>query len=131
MTQQMAIQPATQKGVILLEALIAILIFSMGILAVVGLQAAMVRNTADAQYRAEASYIAQQSLGVMWANPSNISSYNGVTDISARLPNGTLTVISTSPPLAAGQAQVIVNWQLPGDPQVHNVTADARIVGGD
>lgn len=120
-------QPVAQQGVILLEALIAILIFSMGILAIVGLQAAMVKNTADAQYRAEASYIAQQALGTMWANPTNTPS-DSVTDISARLPNGTLTVISA--PLAAGQVQVIVNWQVPGDPQVHNVSADARIVGG-
>lgn len=127
MNLQIANQQVTQKGVVLLEALIAILIFSMGILAVVGLQAAMVRNTADSQYRAEASYIAQQALGVMWANPTSIPG-DSVTDISARLPNGTLTVISA--PLAAGQVQVIVNWQLPGDPLVHNVTVDARIVGG-
>lgn len=127
MNQQIVIQPVNQKGVILLEALIAILIFSMGILAVVGLQAAMIKNTADSQYRAEASYIAQQALGVMWANPTTNPS-DSVTDISARLPNGTLTVISA--PLVAGQVQVIVNWQVPGDPQVHNVTVDARIVGG-
>lgn len=120
-------QPVAQQGVILLEALIAILIFSMGILAIVGLQAAMVKSTADAQYRAEASYIAQQALGAMWANPTTPPS-DSVTDISARLPSGTLTVISA--PLAAGQVQVIVNWQVPGDPQVHNVSADARIVGG-
>jgi type IV pilus assembly protein PilV len=50
----------TQKGAILLESLIAMLIFSMGILALVGLQAAMVSNTSDAKYRSVASYLAQQ-----------------------------------------------------------------------
>jgi len=52
-----------QEGVVLLESLIAILIFSMGILALVGLQGAMVKNTSDAKYRAEATFIAQQRLG--------------------------------------------------------------------
>ena len=47
---------AAQQGVVLLESLIAILIFSMGILALVGLQAAMISNTSNAKYRADASY---------------------------------------------------------------------------
>ena len=58
----------SQKGVVLLESLIAILLFSLGILALAGLQAAMLKNTSDAQYRAEATFIAQQKLGEMWVN---------------------------------------------------------------
>ena len=38
-------QAKLQKGIVLLEALIAILIFSFGILAIAGLQGAMVKNT--------------------------------------------------------------------------------------
>ncbi|HLD10157.1 MAG TPA: prepilin-type cleavage/methylation domain-containing protein, partial [Methylophilaceae bacterium] len=59
---------ATQQGVVILESLIAILIFSMGILALVGLQAAMIKSTSDSKYRAEASFIAQQRLGTMWVD---------------------------------------------------------------
>ena len=53
---------STQQGVVLLEAMIAILIFSVGVLAIVGLQAAMIKNTSESKYRADASYIAQHQL---------------------------------------------------------------------
>lgn len=122
----------SQQGVILLESLIAILIFSGGILALMGLQAAMVKNTSDAKYRADASFIAQQRLGAMWADPGNLADYvEAGTDISALLPNGTRTVVllPVGAP-AGGQVRVTVTWQQPGHPEIHNFTANARITGG-
>jgi type IV pilus assembly protein PilV len=50
----------------LLEALIAILIFSMGILAIIGLQASSVRLAGDAKYRADANLLANRLIGSMW-----------------------------------------------------------------
>lgn len=50
--------PASQRGATLLEALIAILIFSLGILAIVGLQSAAIKNVSESQYRVEASMFA-------------------------------------------------------------------------
>lgn len=117
---------SVQQGAVLVEAMIAILIFSMGVLAIVGLQAAMVKNTADAKYRADASYIAQQRIGVMWSDPGNLASYlEANTDISALLPGGTRTV--TQP--VAGQFVVTVTWQQPGE-SLHNFTTTATITGG-
>lgn len=114
-----------QRGVALLEALIAILLFSMGVLALVGLQAAMIKNTSDSKYRAEASFIAQQRIGMIWADPPNAFTYlENNTDISSLLPSGTRTV--TNP--ATGQYVVIVTWQQPGQPQ-HNFTTVATIAG--
>jgi type IV pilus assembly protein PilV len=116
-----------QQGVVLLEAMIAILIFSMGVLAIVGLQAAMIKNTADSKSRAEASYIAQQRIGLMWSDPGNLASYlEADTNISTLLPGGTRTV--TQP--VAGQFTVTVTWQQPGDQAQHNFTTTARITGG-
>ena len=116
---------ATQQGVVILESLIAILIFSMGILALVGLQAAMIKSTSDSKYRAEASFIAQQRLGTMWVDSANLADYvEAATDISALLPNGTRTVAVP----AAGEVSVTVTWQLPGE-VVHNFTTNARITG--
>jgi type IV pilus assembly protein PilV len=40
----------TQGGVALLETLIAILVFSLGVLGVIGLQAAMIKHTGDARH---------------------------------------------------------------------------------
>ena len=57
-----------QSGAYLLEALIGILIFSLGILGIVGLQAMSLRNTSDASLRAEAVFAANQLIGQMWAD---------------------------------------------------------------
>ena len=103
---------APQQGVVLLEALIAILIFSLGVLGIVGLQAAMIKSTSDAKYRSDASYIAQQRIGMMWADPVNVVTYlEANTDISASLPGGLRTV--TQP--VAGQFVVRVGWTAPGE----------------
>lgn len=45
----------SQRGVMLLEALIALLIFAFGVLALVGLQATSIKNVSESQYRVEAA----------------------------------------------------------------------------
>ena len=55
-----------QRGAYLLEALIGILIFSFGILGIVGLQAQAIRFTNDSEYRAEAVYLANSLISQMW-----------------------------------------------------------------
>jgi type IV pilus assembly protein PilV len=122
-----------QNGVVLLESLIAILIFSMGILALVGLQAAMVKNTSDNKYRVDASFLAQESIGNGWLNTANSGGVSNVGDIvcvagapcedvSAILPNGKRTVAVT----ARGLVTVTVSWQAPGG-DAHNYTTSTYI----
>lgn len=62
-----------QHGMMLIEALLAILIFSIGILGLVGLQATAVKQSTDARYRAEAAYLAEQLLGTMWTGDRTIA----------------------------------------------------------
>lgn len=124
--QALQVGKKLQQGVALLESLIAILLFSMGILALVGLQGAMVKNTSDAKYRAEATFIAQQRLGLMWVGTS-LADYEELppgTDISAMLPSGRRTV-DISPERVV---TVTITWQLPGD-AVHSYSTNARIEG--
>ncbi len=117
-------QAKLQQGAVLLEALIAIVIFSFGILALAGLQGAMVKNTTDSNYRSEASYLAQQQLGLMWADPNQLANYLGTTPV-AKLPNGSMTV--TEP--ITGRVVVSVTWQTPGEPQ-HNFQTNAYVLRG-
>jgi len=113
-----------QQGFMLLEALIALVIFSMGALALVGLQAAMVSNTTNAKYRADASYVAQQRVGQMWADSDNASLYlEENTLIPDLLPNGKRTV--TQPNI--NQFVVTVTWQAPGEDEEHNLIVNATI----
>ncbi|HTS55662.1 MAG TPA: hypothetical protein VMH26_20530 [Burkholderiales bacterium] len=58
--------PGKQTGVMLLEALIAILIFSVGILAIVGMQATAMQDQGEAKYRTEAAFLANRVIAQMW-----------------------------------------------------------------
>lgn len=122
------VQKEYMHGVVMLEALIAILIFSMGILAIVGLQAAMVKNTSDARYRAEATFIAQQKLGEIWTNIASHDALSGYVianeDISNLLPDGQRIVEVTAAPEC--QVTVTVQWQLPGE-EIHRHRTSARL----
>ena len=113
-----------QQGVVLLETLIAILIFSMAVIAIIGVEAVMIKNTSDAKYRADASYIAQQRIGLMWADDtSNLSSYEELdADISSLLPSGTRTVARSG-----NVVTVTITWRLPEEPR-HTFTTTASIV---
>jgi hypothetical protein len=66
-----------QGGAYLLEALIGILIFALGVLGIVGLQAASLKTTTDAGLRAEAVFAASQFLGQMWTDSrANLPAYS-------------------------------------------------------
>jgi Tfp pilus assembly protein PilV len=56
----------------LLEALLAILIFSLGILTVIGIQATSIKMSADAGLRTKAALLANRLVGQMWASDSSI-----------------------------------------------------------
>ncbi|PIX05554.1 MAG: hypothetical protein COZ77_00570, partial [Gallionellales bacterium CG_4_8_14_3_um_filter_54_18] len=58
----------SQQGSVLLEALIAFLIFAMGLLGVIGLQATAINNTLDARYRSDAAFLANQIIAQIWAD---------------------------------------------------------------
>ena len=57
-----------QSGVMLLEALIAILVFSLGILGVVGMQASAIGASRDAKFRSDAGMLANEVIGQMMAS---------------------------------------------------------------
>ena len=112
-------------GFVLLEALIAILIFSMGILALVGLQGVMIKDTTESKNRADASFIAQRRVAMIWANPVALGTLGEVIDIK-ELPNGKLT--TTIVDATTGAITVTVTWQEPGRPS-HTYSVNARITG--
>lgn len=115
----------SQGGVMLLEALVAILIFSLGIIALMGLQANSIAQVSQAKYRTDASYLASQIVGRMWMDPSsqaltNFQS-NGYTGragwdslVAATLPNGagSIAVLGTV-------ATVTITWRQPEDNITH------------
>lgn len=130
----------------LLEALIGILIFSLGVLALVGMQAVAVKTTTDARDRAEASNLASQLIGEMWTNRANLASYNyaGSGSVPAVLTNWMAQVETALPAAAANQpiitvapsafgaavgnqTTVTIRWQNPTEATLHQFIMTAYI----
>jgi type IV pilus assembly protein PilV len=72
-------KPLQQQGSVLLEVMIAILIFSFGLLAIMGLQAASIVNLSEAKYRNEASFYANRLIGDMWTSDRRTLAANFAT----------------------------------------------------
>lgn len=126
--------PYSQQGVVIIEAMIAILIFSIGVLGIIGMQANMVKNTTDSKYRADAGYIAQQTIGTMWSDIDPVANLDNYVvageDISALLPGGQRTVNKLSVVTnkdgihVGGIFTVTIGWTAPGEtPAADNTTA--------
>lgn len=120
----MRIRRNGQQGVMLLEALVGILIFSIGILAVVGMQAMAVKTVAESKYRMDASFLANEVIGDMWLNKSNLSSYvysggaypSVLTEWGARLERALPGVAANPPKIEIGAGNIItvtIYWQHP------------------
>lgn len=61
-----------QRGFSLLEALVAIVIFSLGVLGLIGLQAEAVRFSTDAKFRADAAFLVDSVIGeITVSNPDD------------------------------------------------------------
>lgn len=123
-TQRIAKRRA-QSGSVLIEAMVAVTIFSMGVLALVGLQSAMVKNSSDNRYRAEAQLIAQTHIANMMAYGGDAATYIAQVDrdkIQAQLPNGTITFSA----LTNSMVTVSVGWQVPGGTR-HQVNASSYL----
>lgn len=123
-----------QRGVMLIEALIAILIFSIGILGVVGMQASAVKQSTDARYRAEAAQLVDQLLGQMWTSNRTAASlqaqfnscgsscagyqawYNQVRTVLPGVSDGADS--DTKPQVVidnAGIVTITIYWRAPGE----------------
>lgn len=116
--------PKNQGGVAIIEAMIAILIFSIGVLGIVGMQANMVKNTSDSKFRNDASYIAQQQIGTLWASPDSLPADGSTSNTPiTELPNGSVTITRNG-----DQYIIVVGWQQAGE-TAHNYTTIATITG--
>lgn len=118
-----------QQGVVLVEAMVAILIFSIGVLAIAGLQASMIKNTSELKFRSDASYIAQKRIGEIWADQCNVNNYVEAPTSISELPNGTRQTTTQLIALPSDYyVTVTVRWQQPGqDP--HQFATTTSIAG--
>jgi len=116
----------SQSGSILLESLIAILIFSLGVMALAGMQGISMKNTTMSKTRIDASLVAGQRIASMWVdqgvNGTNLPTYVKTNTAVPDLPGGLRTTA-----VVGDQVTVTVTWQMPGDPTVNSYRSIARI----
>lgn len=104
-----------QQGFSLIEVLVSILIFSLGVLGLVGLQAQATRYSIEAAERSRAALMANDLVAAMWGAQSTTvptATLNAWTarlqdDKTSGLPSATRTI---SAPDAAGTVTITINW---------------------
>jgi type IV pilus assembly protein PilV len=123
----------SQRGFMLIEAMVGILIFSFGVLGLVGLQAAMTKAQTSAKTRADASYLANEIVGSMWLDAANLANYATATcashtrcnalktKVEAALPNGAADIEI----LGGGGVRITITWTSPNEGTHRFVTETA------
>lgn len=119
------------SGYVLLEALVALLIFSLGLLGLIGFQAASMKIATDSQFRTEAAMLSDELIAKMtvynlsnvatdFASPSGAQFSAWLNDRvkgASRLPNAQVTTEFTSVPKATSTTLVVklnITWSVPG-----------------
>jgi type IV pilus assembly protein PilV len=142
--------PYSARGFTLLEVLVALLVFSFGVLALVGLQASALRLANDARDRGTATFLADQLLGRMLisdptaanafshmpvgntpCNPDGAASTHPVItawlqEVAAQLPQADADYQQVVVNPANGQVRVTLCWQPPGG-TAHSLTVANQV----
>ena len=130
-----------QSGGSLLEGLLAILIFSIGMLSLLMLLSASLVETGNARYRSEASLLASDLVSQMWTGDRSLVELRArftktesedyqrwLATVHSRLPgtSGTtnLPIISID---EQRQVKIQMFWQAPGDGKTHQLLTLATI----
>ena len=129
--------PTEQSGVALLEALIAILIFALGLLGMAGFQAQSIKIQDESKKRADAAFIANQIVGDMWGvAPDSLASCAGEFSkgatgcanapwgdrIEQGLPGGSAEVA-----VDGTQVTITLTWNTPGVAEEHRYVHRANV----
>lgn len=126
---------AAQRGMSLIEVLASLLIFSFGVLGLIGMQARVIGDSMDAEYRVQASYLANRLIGQMWTDRDNLIGYaDGALadawkdEVGQALPGATggnaPTVI-----VSGSQVDITMRWQRAADGEIRSFRTTAYING--
>lgn len=117
----------SQKGVVLIEAMIGLLIFAFAILGLMSLQSSLLKDNMDLKMRGEALYVVNQLVGELWSDPNNLSSYvvtkAPLAATEGNLPNGLKTIT-----VNGAAVTVTIFWKRPEEANYHNLSVSTNIV---
>src|SRR5690606_15400642 len=132
---------APQRGSVLVEVLVSVPIFSVGVLALVGLQSSMTRVQPESNVRSDAATLACELIAMKWADPANVANYSSDACASNTSCNGWLDKVSMTLPdaepaeevnAATGLVTITLNWTVAGDSEAtHKYTTATTVRSGD
>lgn len=103
-----------EKGSMLLEALIGILIFSFGIMGLALFQSVSMANNFENTLRAEASMYVNELIGKMWANSDSLDTFVATDEEIPRTESRLLEPRKTVT-INGNEATIEVTWKRPND----------------
>jgi type IV pilus assembly protein PilV len=122
--------PTGQRGVALIEALISILIFSFGILGLIGLEAQAINYSVNAEDRNRAAMFANEIATYMWVNNTTTPPAAQVTawqnsisltnNPQGGLNGGVLTLTATVG--TTNSEDIVITWLEQSDPTATPIT---------
>ena len=117
---------ASQTGVALIEVLVSVLLFSLGILGLIGLQTRAIGLSLDAEDRNRAALIANNIAATMWTTRTVAIDAAAWTTRARNLQAGGLPAaeVQITPDLAANTADILITWRPPQRPDVQQ---DSRL----
>ena len=84
----MPLQTANQKGFTLIEVLVTMLIFTIGLLGLAGLQLKALQGSTDSMQRSHATWVINDLADRIYANDNaTVADYSGAAPNCASLPN--------------------------------------------
>ena len=136
-----------QSGGGLVEGLMSLVVLSVGILGLIGMQATLIQDNTESRVRMQAGFFATSVLGMAAANPENVGCFivnsaqsvpcispdaqaqatSWTDQVGSALPGSATVPPSVAYDAASGQLTVTLRWQMRGDTTVHNFIAATQV----
>ena len=142
--------PRRQRGSSLIEGLAALVIFSFGMLGLAGLKTQMMQQSSHAQLRAQASFLAEEIIGLATADTINVDCYRMTSTGPTTCSNAVATAAvsewrtrtmaalpgaSSTPPVVSyatdGTFTVTLLWQRPQETMPPNYVSTTNLYPGN
>lgn len=124
-----------QRGGLMVEVLVSLLLLSVSILGLVRVLGTSLQDSGDLQYRSEAATLADDVIGRMWVDRTNFAAYEtgceedeegeGWEDLP-RLPNGARRIC-----VEDDVVTVSIRWQAPSAPSPSQYEVSATLMTND
>ncbi|RYF82849.1 MAG: type IV pilus modification protein PilV [Comamonadaceae bacterium] len=119
-----------QRGFALIEVLVSVLLLSLGVLGLIGLQARTMEMSGEAEDRNRAAMLADDVASMMWMQHSVTLSSAALTawqnSVTAQLPNGAGTVTTVAG--KADAVDVTITWRPPARATGDGSTLNTRVI---